>query len=818
MARQVPRFEASDDLFRRALAASQVLAREEEKAGAAPLQRDWRRLRIDRLESRELPDGFAMPRATTAIAPEAVPAAAPAEAPAAPEAPPEPAELQAALSEAEIPPADWAMVEDLAGGTPVARCLRPLLEMLEWNGAARQVAEALPHGGGPLDSFGATALLRRLGFAGRRLQVRLNQLGPDDFPCLFLTRDGRALVLGSFDVRAIPAFDSGTRLRRPQPRDRMPGTAIVFRPVEATSEAAIATTPLSLIWRHLKPRAGTLAALFACRHLFALAAPVLLFIAVDHAIPAASLPMLLFFAGAAGFAFLLEAMVARFADGLLARRSTDLPGNLRALAFARLLALPPSLLRGASPGWRRARAEDLDGGDGAEAQDFLAALSDAAFILAGLIAVAVMAGPLVLAPLAAIAVIAAVGAALRPALRARTAAARADRAWARAAWTDMAAARAAVLTAGCRETAVRRLARLSGRAIGAASEAATACLRSHAVGTGIAGAGIAATALAGCHLAAAGTITPGGLIGALLLTAWMLAGADRLLAAEGAAARLWVGLDQMRRLDGLADERPLDAPSAAPRHLTGRVSVSGLMTAEGAAIEAALDGIDLEAAPGEVIAVVGDCQSGKSALLQVLAGLLPPKAGQVRLDGVELPRFDPVQLRQSVAYVPEAPQFLPLTIEENLRLMDPVATEADLQRACALAGVMEDIRVMETGMGAARRFAMNVSMADMDREPHPGFFKRLALARGYLRRTGLYLLDGPERYLDPEGEQALLRAVEALRGGATVIIATDRPPLIRLADKVLWLDGGRVQAAGDAEEVLARLYAEGRVGQTLAAT
>ena len=186
-----------------------------------------------------------------------------------------------------------------------------------------------------------------------------------------------------------------------------------------------------------------------------------------------------------------------------------------------------------------------------------------------------------------------------------------------------------------------------------------------------------------------------------------------------------------------------------------------------------------------------------------------------RLDGIEAAQFDPLQLRQSVAYVPETPEFLPLSIEDNLRLMNPVASDVDIQDACTLAGVMEDIRVMETGIGANRRFGLAVDMTPFTRDPHPGFLKRLALARGYLRQSGLLLLDGPERHLDPAGEQALLAAIEQLRGETTVIVATDRPQIIRLADRVLWLDGGRTRGAGPSAQVLQQLYDEGRVGQTL---
>ncbi|PIW26263.1 MAG: hypothetical protein COW30_15855, partial [Rhodospirillales bacterium CG15_BIG_FIL_POST_REV_8_21_14_020_66_15] len=370
--------------------------------------------------------------------------------------------------------------------------------------------------------------------------------------------------------------------------------------------------------------------------------------------------------------------------------------------------------------------------------------------------------------------------------------------------------------AGCEGAAAARLDRAAADAAHDAGEAAGRARLSAVLGRWAAAASVVATAAFGAQLTQSGAMTAGALAASILLSWSALAAARRLTDAAGDAARLWCGLAQAGRLHALRPERETTRPSLPPRSLAGHVDVNALSTAPTGGIEMPLDGVSLYADPGEVVAVVGDYQSGKSALLRVLAGLQTASAGHARLDGVETGLFDPVQLRQSVAYVPETPDFLPLSIEDNLRLMNPVAADSDIQHACALAGVMEDIRVLETGVGAGRRFGLAVNMGVFTRDPHPGFFKRLALARGYVRQSGLLLLDGPERHLDPDGEQALLRAIEELRGAATVIIATDRPQIIRLADRVLWLEAGRTRAEGPSSAVLQQLYEEGRVGQTLA--
>ena len=205
-------------------------------------------------------------------------------------------------------------------------------------------------------------------------------------------------------------------------------------------------------------------------------------------------------------------------------------------------------------------------------------------------------------------------------------------------------------------------------------------------------------------------------------------------------------------------------------------------------------------------------------MLQTIVALKDLTSGQIRLDGADIKGFDPGQLRQSVSYVAESPEFLDTTIARNLRLSNPLATDGELHEACALAGVLDDVQSLEIGQGRERQFGFEVEIMQLPREAHMDFLKRLSLARGYLRPSNVVLLDNPDRYLTPDGQKDLMRAVESLRDEKTVIISTDKPSLIRLADKVIWLDNGRVRAAGLSEEVLEDLYNAGQVGQTMEAS
>jgi ABC-type bacteriocin/lantibiotic exporter with double-glycine peptidase domain len=807
MVSRIPHFEATEALFTRALSGGLDSVVEAETTRP---RGPWRALRLNRLEG--IDPHAQVPPPLLALSSEAAVGVAEPEPE---ETPPSPQDLEVALSEAVDLPDDWAMAAALAGGTNIAHCLRELLRALDWNGAPRQVAEVLPALNTPLDAADAVMVMARLGFRCRSFRARLNELGPQDFPALFTTKSGDVLVLERFGQNSLPGFDGATRTRRPIARDRRAGRVHVFTAAEPMADTAPPAEPLAFLRSLLRGRLRAMGTVALVQGMLALAGPLLLLVALDDVVPSAALPMILFFTGAAALTMVFEIPFRAWRDRMAAPVATAAAG-LALGALTRTLFLPPETLKDTTAGARRSRFDDFHAGGAEPAVRLVrAALGLPAAVIA-LAAVAYLAGALVAAPVFGVLAVVITGWVLKEGVRSATARAVAAAGESAQNWFESVRVRADAIAAGCEDAVARRIERAAAEMARTRRDAADRTRRVALIGRWIAGATVAATAAAGAYLSLSDGLSQGALAASVLLTAAALRAVARVTDEAGNAARLWCGLTQAGRLHAIRAERSAARPSLPPRTLAGHVDVSGLSTASTGGIEMPLDDVSLYADPGEVVVVVGDYQSGKSALLRVLAGLEPTAAGHARLDGVETGLFDPVQLRQSVAYVPELPEFLPLSIEDNLRLMNPVASEADIQSACNLAGVMEDIRVLETGVGSNRRFGLAVNTGLIDHDPQPGFLKRVALARGYVRRSGLLLLDGPERHLDPDGEQALLRAIEELRGTTTVIVATDRPQIIRLADRVIWLEGGRTRAEGPSSAVLEQLYAEGRVGQTLA--
>jgi ATP-binding cassette, subfamily B, bacterial len=225
------------------------------------------------------------------------------------------------------------------------------------------------------------------------------------------------------------------------------------------------------------------------------------------------------------------------------------------------------------------------------------------------------------------------------------------------------------------------------------------------------------------------------------------------------------------------------------------VEVDGLRFCYGA--DPVLDGLDLALAPGQVVALVGGTGTGKSTLCHLLAHLHRPEAGTMRLGGVDLAVAAPESMRASVALAFQETFLFAASVRENLALGEPVG---DDELRWALERARADRFVDRLPHGLDEQLGeRGVTLSGGQRQ-------RLALARALLRRPGLLMLDDATSAVDPTVEQQILDGLrESLP--ATMLIVAHRVSTITLADRVLFLDQGRIAAAGSHDDLVATVPA-----------
>jgi ATP-binding cassette subfamily B protein len=210
--------------------------------------------------------------------------------------------------------------------------------------------------------------------------------------------------------------------------------------------------------------------------------------------------------------------------------------------------------------------------------------------------------------------------------------------------------------------------------------------------------------------------------------------------------------------------------------------------------------------PGETLALVGHNGAGKTTLVKLLCRLYDPTSGEILLDGVDLREYDLAAWRRQVAAIFQDYARYQLTAGENIGLADLTRIDDDqaIAAAAARAGADEVIATLPRGLATplGRHFVEGVELSI-------GQWQKLALARAFFRRAPLQILDEPTAALDTQTEYAVYERFRELTRGRTTILISHRFATVRMADRILVLDEGRLVEEGSHAELMAagRLYA-----------
>ena len=217
--------------------------------------------------------------------------------------------------------------------------------------------------------------------------------------------------------------------------------------------------------------------------------------------------------------------------------------------------------------------------------------------------------------------------------------------------------------------------------------------------------------------------------------------------------------------------------------------------------ERLLRGLDLDVAPGRVVAIVGETASGKSTLTSLLMRLVDPAEGSVEVDGVDLRDLAAGALAEQVVLVPQTAFLFDDTVRGNVTLGLDVTDDE----------VWEALRTAQAdGFVASLPDGLDSRLGERGTSLSGGQRQRLSLARALVRRPRLLVLDDATSAVDPEVEARILGAMRRAASGATLVLIAYRKATIALADEVFHLDDGHVAARGTHEELLASspAYAE----------
>lgn len=254
------------------------------------------------------------------------------------------------------------------------------------------------------------------------------------------------------------------------------------------------------------------------------------------------------------------------------------------------------------------------------------------------------------------------------------------------------------------------------------------------------------------------------------------------------------GLDMIMQLptEDNANQSCMDFGSLEPYFELDKVSFKYPNSARDA-----LEEVSIAIKPGEKVGIIGAMGSGKSTLARMLLGLYLPTDGSVRFGGVDIRQIPTADLRGRIGVLPQDVVLFYGSIRDNIALGDPAINDHLILRAASLAGVTDFIRQNPLGFG--------MQVGEQGKALSGGQRQAVALARALVRDPEVLILDEPTSNMDTTSEYILQRRLEKIIGDRTLILITHRLSMLRMVDRVIVMDNGRVRMLGPRDEVLAKL-------------
>lgn len=298
----------------------------------------------------------------------------------------------------------------------------------------------------------------------------------------------------------------------------------------------------------------------------------------------------------------------------------------------------------------------------------------------------------------------------------------------------------------------------------------------------------------GARLVIGGKLTVGELVAFNMLAGQVAGPVLRLaqLAQDFQQAR--IAVDRLGDILNSPAEPTVSPSRASLPNMEGKISLERISFRYRADGPEVLNDVSLDVAPGEIIGVVGPSGSGKSTLTKLIQRLHTPERGRVLVDGVDLSMVDPSWLRRQVGVVLQESLLFNRSVRENIALADPAMPMPKVVEAAKLAGAHDFILELPE--------AYDTPIDERGGNLSGGQRQRIAIARALATDPRILIFDEATSALDAESEEIVQANLRLMASGRTVIIIAHRLSAVRLANRIVTLERGRIVEAGTHEELL----------------
>ncbi len=687
--------------------------------------------------------------------------------------------------------------EKVDDSSPAGACLKPLLLSLGWSGEERHLLEALPHFDRVCEFEGLRAVMAALNFKTTKHAIATADLKPSMLPCLLVQGSNVLIVMELLDGGRLLMFDGAKHeMSKVAGNSRSADIYLIDDMDSALDQAEIQKTGwIQTVLGKFRPTFLTLFLLSLGINLLAVMVPIYIMAVYQIAIGTKSLLTLASLLGGALLVLSAEVGLRTVRSRAIAYLGARVESLVTLSAFQQLLFLPVESTETASISTQVTRLKQYQNVKGLFTGSLAVAILDLPFISLFIVATFVIGGVLGFIPALLVVIYMILAAFTIPMANKHMRRAGGAKTRMRNFLMETTGKHRSIRDAGAEDVWLKRFESLAGHQMLTQFKAQNFNVTVQTAASTLMILAGAATVGIGCLLAMDGSVSMGALIGA---TTMVWRGLAPIQSAFLGLSRLGQSVDSLKQINQLMR---MDLERQPGRHATifrafkGKISLFALGIRYAGQLEPALSGVTLKINAGETIAITGDSGAGKSTLLKVISGLYRPQAGSVLIDDLNTRQLDMGELRHAIGVVPQKPSFFYGTISQNIRLAHPTATDENIERALAMAGILDQVKALEGGV----EFRL---MGNRETRFSEGFLKQLMLARAYVKQPSMYLLDEPGAQLDRAGDTALVKAIQEQKGKVTTVMATSRPSHMHLCDRVVVLHRGQIVLEGPPEEVV----------------
>lgn len=677
--------------------------------------------------------------------------------------------------------------------------VRALVKAAGWHGDSRSIVQALPHETQSISAEDLQQTMQNLGISVQEETGRLAATSAKDCPFVFVQNDGQYLIVLDRNDDGALVFQGDEAAPVWQPVGTSRGTILLVSSESDKTQVPTKKTFYNIV-RNFK---GQIAALFLAAlvaNCLAFAAPIFIMVAYDRVLPANALDLLMSLLVGMAIVLASDAVLRTFKTQAVAYIGRKVERQMGLDLFNKLMSLPLAQLQKSDVGQQLSRLKQFEGLRDIFSGSTLNSALDLPFTLLFLYVIFTLApdtGWMVLALCGMFAIGYVLGTPVQRHLSANATNARMAY---QNFLMELTKNQRSIQRLGIREKLLHRNEVLAALAAESARKVKQFSMFNQIFGQSLmmfAGAG---AVVHGTRSAMAGDMTLGGLIASMTLVWRVLAPIHALYGAAPAIAGFKQSIKQVDRVLDLPEELRRGARPSQFKSFQGEIVVSGASFRYSAVGDPVLTGVSMKAAAGSVTVITGPNGSGKSTLLNMLDGLYAPSSGTVQIDGIDYRQIACDDLRVSISYVPQYPEFFHGTVAQNFRLTHPLATEEDIWAAIRSAGLADEVRSFPEGI--------NTRLTENFRQKMSGSVAQgLALARGFVKQAPVYIFDEPCNGLDDAKEGAFLAKLSQLKGAQTVFLTTGRPSHFRYADRIIYLDRGRILIDDTAEAATKKINA-----------